>query len=518
MSLKGKVSGSAQEMAESPAAERPTVKRINRGTDQQEALWAELANGSRHVLGEARAGCGKSSSCREAMWRMLERDSRLRIRYSVFNRANADEFRPACPPGVEVATSHSFGYQALKSACKSQVEKNKTYLILDETPAGRQLPRYIRKSVAMLVGHAKNQCFDPQMANAELQARLAELLIHYDVKDYGRRSLITGWAAEILEKSATWTEIVDFDDMLWLPALHKIPFPECDVLFLDEVQDFNPAQQALVPLMCSSGRVVIVGDRYQAINAFRGADMDSIPNLSASLGAADRGLDSYPLTVTFRCPASHVCLANKYVPDLQAHESAPEGVIEYGAKLESLVEQCQPGDLVICPTNAPVVKACLELVRRRRPAYVRGRALGDQLVSLLRGLPDGSPSALTRGVEQWRAKELGRLAELDGVEDIIERTNDQADSLQAVLAASDSASEAEQVIGQVFSDDRRRDGVVTFSTIHRAKGDEAETVWLIEAPQREPKRDWEARQQANLRYVALTRSKHRLVFVDHPKN
>ncbi|MBY0527338.1 MAG: ATP-binding domain-containing protein [Gemmataceae bacterium] len=87
---------------------------------------------------------------------------------------------------------------------------------------------------------------------------------------------------------------------------------------------------------------------------------------------------------------------------------------------------------------------------------------------------------------------------------------------QEVLSACDSPADAETLIGQLFSDERKA-GVVTFSTVHRAKGDEADTVYLIDVPGRQPKRDWEARQQTNLRYVALTRSKRRLVFVEPPQ-
>lgn len=490
----------------------PAAKRIPRGTNQQEALWDGLVKGGGHVLAEARAGCGKSSSCREAMWRMLAYRPGQSLRYAVFNRANADEFRPTCPAAVEVATSHSFGYAALKTAFRSRVEKNKTYLILDETPAGRNLPRYLRKSVAMLAGHAKNNAVRPDDPGAP--ALLERLALHYDVNTYGRAGLVTGWALDVLKKSAEWVELCDFDDMLWLAAVHGVSFPACDGLFLDECQDFNPTQHQLIPLMSRAGRVVAVGDRHQAINAFRGADMDSIPNLEKQLGQAERGLARYPLTITFRCPKSHVALANALVPDLTAHESAPDGAVEHDATLDQLLDRARPGDLVICPTNAPVVSACLKKLARRQPAYVRGRAIGEQLLSILRGVPEPRTVAdACKGVDAWRSRELNRLALLDGVEDVIESVQDRANGLQAILSACESPAEAEPLIGSLFSDDRRH-VAVTFSTVHRAKGDEAGTVWLIEAEQRAARRDWQARQARNLRYVALTRSKDRLIFVN----
>ena len=55
---------------------------------------------------------------------------------------------------------------------------------------------------------------------------------------------------------------------------------------------------------------------------------------------------------------------------------------------------------------------------------------------------------------------------------------------------------------------------VTLSTVHRAKGLEAERV-IILRPDQLPlavTRDWEKRQELNLEYVALTRSRRELVF------
>lgn len=59
--------------------------------------------------------------------------------------------------------------------------------------------------------------------------------------------------------------------------------------------------------------------------------------------------------------------------------------------------------------------------------------------------------------------------------------------------------------------------VVNFSTVHRAKGSEAERVWYVRTPLKVPRREWEEQQQRNLHYVALTRSKNVLAFVQPEK-
>jgi superfamily I DNA/RNA helicase len=71
------------------------------------------------------------------------------------------------------------------------------------------------------------------------------------------------------------------------------------------------------------------------------------------------------------------------------------------------------------------------------------------------------------------------------------------------------------MIDRIFSDDT--DGTV-FSSVHRAKGLEADTVYIIRPDQlpliRKDQQEWELTQEMNLKYVALTRSKNRLVFVN----
>lgn len=504
----------------SPGRANSGVRRLTVGTAQQDALWAELASDSTaHVVVEARAGSGKSSSCREAMWRMLERSPGLAgsIRYAVFNSQNAREFRDNCPSGVDVGTVHSFGNAALAKTFASKVERNKTYLILDETREGKTMPRYLRRSISLLVGHAKNQALVPDMI--DLDRRLRQLMLHFDVNVYGRAGWLIDWAKTVLSRSAEWTELIDFDDMIWLPGLHRLDFPHIDVLFLDEVQDWNPAQHALIELLCPAGRIVAVGDRYQAIYAWRGADPDSIPRLEEQLRRSGPTL-SLPLTITWRCPKSHVELARTFVADIEAAPAARDGIVDHQSQEQSLGEAA-PGDMVLCATNAPLVRAALRLIASRRRAVVRGRAIGDQLAAVVRGCPDARTIAdLSRHVQAWSARELLRLSDQDGAEDLIESVQDRAAGLAAVLSVCDSPAQVEPTIASLFDDAAGlagSPGAVVFSTIHRAKGLEADTVRLLDAPQRAPRADWEVQQARNLRYVALTRSKQRLVFVSIPK-
>ena len=483
------------------------AKRID-GSPQQKAFFAELLEGDGNVLLAALAGTGKSTSCREGMWRLIEAGGDPSIRYTAFNKKIAEEFGAACPPGVDVGTMHSFGYKALRDAHGSRMAADKTYTILDGC-GGRDYPRYLRKSVSTLVGLAKNHAMRP--SDPELYADLIDLADRFDVPDWGRRGQLIDAAERVLAASTDPSQ-VDFDDMLWLAFLDGVGFDSPDFLFIDEAQDLNPVQHALVPMMCPAGRTIVVGDVFQSIYAFRGADSRSIPKLREQLDAK-----SLPLTVTRRCPRSHVELAKALVPEFEAAPEAPEGVVEQGG-LDS-IDGAGPGDLVLCRTNAPIIRECLRFIGAKRRAIVRGRALGDSLKVVLAPMRSAATTRdLLRRIASWEAAEIERLSRRDGTEDLMEQAHDKAMCLSAIADACDSPSKVPALIDDLFADDDARNRV-TFSSVHRAKGSEARSVYYIQVPFNEkrdkvrPPQPWEIQQRCNLRYVALTRSLDRLTLV-----
>lgn len=70
-------------------------------------------------------------------------------------------------------------------------------------------------------------------------------------------------------------------------------------------------------------------------------------------------------------------------------------------------------------------------------------------------------------------------------------------------------------IDGLFSD--QANGVVTLCTIHKAKGLEFKTVYILEpalSPSKYARQEWMKRQEVNLQYVAATRAQERTIYVD----
>ena len=111
--------------------------------------------------------------------------------------------------------------------------------------------------------------------------------------------------------------------MIWFPFVYRLNVGKFDVVFVDEAQDLNQAQIAMVlSANKMDGRIIAVGDPAQSIYQFRGADSEAIPNFINKLGAK-----TLPLSVTYRCPKRVVSLAQEIVPDIMASPGAKDGTV-----------------------------------------------------------------------------------------------------------------------------------------------------------------------------------------------
>ena len=284
-------------------------------------------------------------------------------------------------------------------------------------------------------------------------------------------------------------------------------------ILVHNCQDLCPSQQAFAERLCPEGRIVIVGDPFQSIYAFRGADSDSIPNLSARLGATARGIARLPLTITWRCPASHVRLANAIVPDLEAAPGAAEGIVECLEESKAIA-RLQPGDMVLCRNNAPLVSACFRLLKRGVKATVRGRDIGKGLLVLIAKLRARSIPDLVERLDDHRVAEAAKLQRLRHPEPALAALFDKVDCLQALTEGCRSVDDLKAKVEAMFSDSDESSAVV-FSSVHKAKGLERDSITILRPdllPHPMAKTFTEVRQELNLSYVAATRSKHRLTF------
>jgi superfamily I DNA/RNA helicase len=255
------------------------------------------------------------------------------------------------------------------------------------------------------------------------------------------------------------------------------------------------------------------GDPAQAIMMFAGAEPDSFDQLKDHFDA-----DELPLSICYRCPTSVIAEAQKIVPEIEARPDAPEGLVATIGH-NNFLEMLERGDMVICRSTAPLMKLCFELIGRNVPATVRGRDIGAKMSNTIKTIqkrnydvkafPRLAAEWLETSLEVLRAK-LGTEAQQDSVRDQYEALticykNVQPFSVQGFC---------DKIYG-MFSDGA---SPITLSTIHKAKGLEFPRVFIIQ-PEKLPliwknQSPDQFKQEMNLKYVAITRAKRELYFVE----
>lgn len=311
-------------------------------------------------------------------------------------------------------------------------------------------------------------------------------------------------------------KVIDYTDQIWLPIVWNLPLTKFGAVLGDEVQDWSRCQLALVAkMMAPGGRFIGVGDRFQSIMMFSGADNNSFDNIKRGMNAVE-----LPLSICYRCPSAHLELAQMIVPGIMPRPGAPVGEIKHIKPTDELAKYVKGGDLIVCRLTAPLIGECIKLIKNQIAAKVRGKAIGYELTALLRkvGKIEGfSYSNVVAHLQEYKVRQVEFLRQKEADESAIESLCDRIECLQVCAESYSSCTTIEQLakeIDKLFDDSRP---AVWLSTVHRAKGLEADRVFILK-PEKLPLR-WKNQQAAqfqqerNLLYVALTRAKQTLFFV-----
>lgn len=465
-------------------------------TKQQTAIYDWIRDGSGHGFFRARAGCGKSTTVRGSV-ALVPRSKKVFL--TSFDTTTSGELAERVKlPNVLAATTHSIAFSALKKHVGA-VELSKTKVRDELEFRNKNLGHETIRAVEKLTSLAKSFLIEPE----EL-SRLAALF-----EDYGVTSSeevdpeeVVSLTADMLRFSLEVQDVVDFDDMIWIPAKCDYRPETRDFVFCDESQDWSPAQIAFgLKLVVKGGRFIAVGDDRQCIYTFRGADSDATVRLIEKTRAT-----VFPLSYTFRCAKKVVKEAQRFVPDIQALPKAPEGKVTT-IDIDQIVDQAAPGDFVISRTNQPLVTQCIRFIRAGKRCHIAGHAFGTMLGAFVRARKAKSVEDLTTKVTQWRdMKCLEKTYESDerGAREAI----DKANCVLEVCRFADSPRDVEERIQTLFTDEGE-DGII-LTTCHKAKGREADRVFVLKNTFHPD----ENREEENMAYVAVTRAKTELVYVE----
>jgi len=377
-----------------------------------------------------------------------------------------------------------------------------------------------RRYLAELVGFAQ-KCLvnDPEELEAVDEHYGITEKYEEDDEGNGLSEIAIEWAKDAvfeildtIETIAREEKRVSFDSMLWLIWKWNLSVPKRDLLIVDEAQDANPAQVNLYQAFEKEGaRIICVGDPKQAIQGFAGADHRAWEKLSESFDAVEM-----PLAQCFRCDRAILDLAQKVVPDIEPFHDG--GEIAVVAK-NKVVENLQAGDTLISRKNAPLMGFCLKTIQAGFSAKIRGRNVGSEIAQMAGKYTRYHEGQTIFDMSQCESKERKRIVALKSEMKDTQAENVQ-DKLECIKFCWQEWGDMEirafkRSILSLFDDEGKPQ--ITYATIHRSKGDEAERIWILGSNwlpfHHKNMKNWQQEQEKNLLYVALTRAKHSLFFV-----
>jgi len=529
---------------------------------QQAGYFEWITSGKGSCILEAVAGAGKTTTLIKGLLRMEGS-----VFFGAYGKDIAKEIKRkveedrASRPGLYISTMHGVGYSACISAWpKTQLDDRKTAKMLSamvtEDPIrwkhAADFPVFIQRMVSFgkqfLLG-----CRDkPSADNLVVWLKLVQhFSVDQDLPENVEPEEVLPVVIEVYNRCRLeCPERIDYDDMLFGPIAYELRFYKNDWVLVDEAQDINPARRELARrLLKKNGRAVFVGDSRQAIYGFTGAGGDSLERIAEEFNCV-----RLPLTVTYRCPKAVVNYAHRWVQHIEAHPSAPEGIVRpvryktdepcpacagiaaepiklaFGHKCKEcggsgrkslgpwfLQDKPGPTDAIICRYTRPLILTAYGLIKEGIACKVEGRDIGNGLIALAQLWKIRRISVLEERLVVYLEREIQK-ARAAGSEKREEEITDKVGTLQVFIdrCKARGISDIDGLIREIRSlfDDDVKECLVLCSG-HKAKGREWDTVrWILHSPRmRSGRQPWEAVQEENIHYVICTRAKKELVLI-----
>lgn len=491
----------------------------------QKAIFDYIQHEKGNLVVEAAAGSGKTYTLVKAL-SLIPQDKRVLM--TAFNKDIVKELTKKVKefPNVEVRTLHGLGMilttRGLRIGGMKPEGYKYTQLIYnhwqDLTKTNiNKLSRNARKS---FVENTKKLVDFGRFYLATTRSEMIELMIKYDIPCVADEVDV---ALKVMAIGGKNLDSIDYTDMIWMPHIYDLHLQECeyDFIMVDECQDLNVAERNLV-LRClkEGGRLIAVGDSNQCIYGFSGSDPDSFRAIQSIPNTV-----SMPLSISYRCPESVVKFAQNLVPSIEAKQGAEEGVILDCVSLDDVHD----GDMVLCRNNAPLLQVYCKLLEQGKRAYIRGSDVGKNLQNIVIGThkdylhtnlkQDGVFIRLYEDLFNSRKAIMERygISQEDAMKhETIQAKLDMIRALEVLGADLTTTEELTKKIEDIFPKNDKGEGIM-LSTVHKAKGLEADNVFIACAslmPSKSALDEWQVQQERNLMYVAYTRAKKVLGFLN----
>lgn len=482
---------------------------------QQSAIVKATENMQRSLAVIAVAGSGKTT-----LLEMLAKaiDPKLSLCVLAFGKKIATTLEERIKrPNSTIGTSHSLWFKAFVKVKLNNrwrptpLDTNKTWHLINNLLSKVESDEFgfwLVKAISL----AKNVGLGYLIPND--QDAWTALIDKFDLDRDEKLDISTAipLAVKLLDASIKQISKLDFDDMLYMPLVHNVSFPTLfDRLFVDEYQDLNPVQLALLKRMLKpNGFCVAVGDPRQSIMAFRGAMADACEQYKETFNAIEM-----PLSVSFRCSKAVVKEAQNYCSEIEASETAIEGNVRTIGAFN--VDTFCNESAILCRNNAPLIKLAFWYIANGRGVKVLGTDIGKDLITLIKKQKPVSIDDLEELLTVYRDREVAKHMSKHRED----RAGALADRVNCVFTIIESLGEKDRTIDglysaidALFTDDTN--GKLILSSIHKSKGLEYKNAIILDRhlmPSKYARQAWQLEQEQSLACVAITRATNDVVYI-----
>lgn len=470
----------------------------------QQAIYDAVEFTDHNLMISAVAGSGKTTTIEHAVKKTPKEADKA---FLAFNNSIVEELKKRIIyPNSTITTMHSLCWRAIimSSSKKIELQKNKSFPIVQKLIKKYKVPS---KSWGLYTF-----CIMKVLD-------LARMNLLTEVEEFESIGFKHG-----LEMNEEMCEIVldalilmnkdyrkyDFTDMIYRACIDEVRLPKFDFIFVDESQDLSAAQQYIISAIKSKkGRMIAVGDPRQAIYGFAGADANSYNNLKTLFP----NTIELPLSVNYRCGKRIVKEAQKINPHILPFDKNDEGEVRNG-----LCEEIKIKDWVLCRNLKPLVILNLFLISKGVRSYIRGVEIGKNLENYIKSFGTLSIETLFKKIDEDINKEIIKLRG-KGVKnplntEKIDRMIQQQDVIKII---SINVITVKQLLIKVNGIFKEQPKAAVLSTIHKAKGLENDRVFFLcpeLIPSKYATQPWQMQQENNLAYVAITRAKKSLIYIE----
>ncbi len=493
-----------------------SVKTIHKPSPNQRGIYDCVIYTDKNIIVNATAGSGKTTVLEECA-KLIKPG--LKNIFLAFNKKIVEELKTRVPSTVRCSTLHSLGYSSLINHYRIsfKLSQYKTFMfsemiLKDREKLSAKDKTIFQYTMRQIVDLVRLNLIDDKDENA-----IRTLCDHHDIEvtkqDIKDVLEIFVYLHYYNSKLNFKQNQIDFVDMIWLPVVNKdIEVDKYDTVFVDEIQDLSLCQQKLVDrLLTPKSRTIVVGDSFQSIYGFIGSDGNSFKKFENRPNSV-----TLPLSISYRCAKNIVLKAKEVNPEIEPYEFAEEGEVRNGT-----LNEVTENDFVISRNNRPLIKAFFDLISQGKKATVIGKDIEAGLFKLTSKLKDLSKIEGLIKLEENLLFLKNQLIEqgIKKPENNYKYVNLEEKILIIELIAQGCSYmfEVEKKIEEIFREDVK---AIKLMTIHGSKGLEADRVFLIERyegknliPSKYAIQAWQLVQEANLKFISLTRAKKELIIV-----